>query len=202
MAQFDITNAFITVQHGTLDVYSDEVRLDLAATLDALGTNALAKVTSNQIVRATNALDRADEMTNSTSRARALSAAVNKLYAVLTQVWRTQTAPHVLARNTDLVEDDPSESDTTRFFLTVTFPEDHPEGYFAFTSDKPEEVGLWSYERTGAHTGLIHLNVNFAEEPYVPFNHDLTLTFGTPRSGTFTGQNAAHTNIHGTFVVH
>jgi hypothetical protein len=102
----------------------------------------------------------------------------------------------------DLQRQGKSESETTRFYLTAMYPQDHPEGYFAFTADKPEEVGLWTYERTGARTGVIHLNVTYAEAPNSPFDHDLMLTFETPRTGTFTGVNAAHEEIEGTFVVY
>ncbi len=212
-AAFDSASGFITVQDPTLDAYSADAHVEVETTLEALGTNTLSKSVSNQLYRATNALARADNTTNAAARARATATAINKLSAVLKQIWRTQTAPVTLVRSSrphstnqmsvvDLTRQGMSESETTRYFMTVMYPNDHPEGYFAFTSDKPEELGLWTYERTGAHTGVIHLNVTFAEPPNSVFNHDLLLTFETPTRGTFTGENAAHQELNGTFVVY
>lgn len=199
--QFGTNAELRTLQVATLNTYSEDVWLDLYASLEVLGTNSLSKGQSNLLSRATNALTRADAMTNSPARARSMAAAVNKLSAAVKQITKNYTAPAALPHDVDLVEDAPSNSETTRFYFKVFYDQDHPEGYYAFTADNPEEVGLWSYERTGPKTGVIHLNVNYGD-PYPPFNHDLTLTFESPRRGTFTGVNGANESIKGTFVVH
>lgn len=202
-ANFDGANGFITVQDPTLDAYYDTAVTEFNSTVALFTTNAMSASLSNQLARARAALTNANSQTNIAKRARALAAASNKLSAAVKKVWKDRTAPDAITSDFDLTETAELVNDQTKFFFDAiyTIPE-HPEGYFSFTADNPEEVGLWTYERTGAHTGVVHLNVSYAQPPNSAHNHDLVLTFETPRSGTFTGKNIADEDIKGTFVIY
>jgi hypothetical protein len=184
--------------------YSGDLWWDIQGALNQLGTNELTKAQSNRLVRATNALNRADALTNPVARARATIPAANKLFPLFRQMLGSNAAPATIVHpgvEAVLTEDAPNPTETTQFFLHSIFSEENPTGYLHFQSDKPEEVGLWSYERTGPDTGVIHLQVTYGD-PYPPFDHDLTLNFETPRRGTFKGVNGATNQISGWFFVY
>jgi hypothetical protein len=61
----------------------------------------------------------------------------------------------------------------------------------------PEELGLWTYTRTGANTGIITVFPNY---PGNAASRSLSLTFTSATSGTFTGTTYFGEELEGTLV--
>lgn len=70
--------------------------------------------------------------------------------------------------------------------------------YYSYTSDNPEELGTWTYEKTGAQTAVLHCVPNYPTNPR-PANHDVLLTFTNATSGTFSGHVLGRPLVGGFF---
>ena len=91
----------------------------------------------------------------------------------------------------------PVVNDQTIFYFHTRT--DQGESYYSYSSHNPEELGTWTYEKTGSHTAAIHCVPNYP--PGYTTAHDMSLTFTSATTGTFVGMNVAGEIIQGTFVV-
>lgn len=191
-ARFTNDGVFPLLEHATVEAYSMAAHDQLAAVISLVATSSVPRSLSNRLAKAGRALAHADASTNSVPvHARALVAALNKIRVAGDKVGRIFKAPVSLENQRVTVVEDAIVNDRTSFYLSGD-----TQTYF---SDNPEELGLWSYERTSPTTGLITLRSNFPVGDYAA--RPMMLVFSNLVSGTFTGTDITGANIRGNFTV-
>jgi hypothetical protein len=188
-----------------------------------IGTNEISGRLSNQVVKADAALERADANTNGVpAQARALAQALNKILPVEKKVRSMFTAPPAppvipppVAPPTNPPPIIPPgtpglapDSIGTRFVTCYENAIVNEQSVFYFSTAQsgaqiynvhhPEELGLWTYMRTGTNTGVITVDPDYPDNaPQRPVN----LTFTNTVSGTFTATTFFGEALQGTFRV-
>ena len=204
--------------------YSAEAHARLDGILLWIGTNEVPKRLSNQVVKADAALERADANTNGIpEQARALAQALNKILPVEKKVrgmFPEPLAPPVIpppiqpppTNEPPIIPPGTSglapDSVGTRFVTCYENAIVNEQSVFYFSTAQsgaqiynvhhPEELGLWTYQRTGANTGVITVDPDYPDNaPQRPVN----LTFTNMTSGTFTATTFFGEALQGTFRV-
>ena len=216
-----------TLEADAVADYSAEAHARLNSIYLWIGTNTVSRGLNNQVVKADAALDRADAETNGVSaQARALASAFNKILPVEKKVRSLFPAPIILppvvpppvvtnpppiilppavppgtpglapdsvgTRYVTLSENAIVNDQTVFYFSTAQ------TGAQIYNVHHPEELGLWSYVRTGADVAVIAVTPNY---PGNASPRLLNLTFTSAASGTFTGTTYFGEALEGTFVV-
>ena len=183
-AAFPEDAAFSTLENNALNNYIAEAQAQINAINDRIGTNATPISVSNQLASALEALDRANDSSNSVpARARAVAFALNKIRVAEMQSARAFKAPTSLAGSTVTLTGKGGFGVTLESNGTYTIPGD------------PEETGTWTYERTGPATGVI------TASPSGGGTHTLNLTFSNATRGKFNGTTASDESVNGSFTV-
>jgi hypothetical protein len=183
-AAFPEDSAFSTLENNALNNYIAEAQAQMNAINDRIGTNEAPISISNQLASAQEALDQANDSSNSVPvRARAVAFALNKIRVADTQSNRFFKAPASLDGRTVTL--------TGKGGFGVTL---EPNGTYTIPGD-PEETGTWSYERTGPATGVI------TASPSGGGAHTLNLTFSNSTRGKFNGVTASDETVNGSFTV-
>lgn len=212
-ARFTNDLTFSALEEDALAAYELEAAAQIDDAHARVGTNTLPKGISKQLNTAGTSLTNLLSSSNSVpDRARELARIFNRLknpISHVTKKYKNQgtpvpsgpfTAPAALnGKNLDLVED-AIVNDQTKFFFHSTARDDQGNKveYFSYVSDNPEELGTWTYEKTGAKTAVVHCNPDY---PYdYNENHDVLLTFTSETGGTFTGHVLGQP-INGTFFI-
>ena len=199
--------------NDALVAYSAEAgaQLDLAEL--HVGTNTISKMLSNQLAQARLTLVNANANTNGVAaRARALAKAFNKSRMPVAKILKKfPTVPFEaptdfgIGKNIALTETAAIPQDQTKFFFHVS---DNGMGqpFRHYTSDNPEELGTWTYERLTPKTAVIHADLNFVgPDCGTPAGratpHNIALTFTSPTAGTFSGTNCRGESITGAFSI-
>jgi hypothetical protein len=204
------------LEDEALDAYAAEGQARLDDALVRVGTNAIPRGLSNQIAKAQAALDTAVATTNGTgARAKALSKAFSKIAGPVKAIVRKygsggggNTGPVEAPANVDWREflmTQKEFTDEPTIFYLHTYAR-NPETqqlflYYNYTSHHPEEVGTWTYEKTGAKTAVIHCDRDFAESGGSLESHDINLTFTSSTGGTFSTQDVFNRPVTGNFVM-
>jgi hypothetical protein len=225
-SQFSDDETFAELEADALADYSAEAHARLEGIYLWIGTNELSRGLSNQLARAADALDRADAETNGVpAQARALASAFNRILPLERKVQRLFDAPagglppeieppvnvppvilppgvpagtpglavdSVGTRHVNLWEND-VVNDQTVFYLSTA-----QTGSQIYNVHHPEELGLWSYIRTGADTAVIVVAPNY---PGNASPRMMNLTFTSASGGTFTGTTYFGQALEGTFAV-
>lgn len=225
-AKYTNDETFAELEAEAIADYSSAAHARLDGVYLWIGTNDVSRGLSNQVVKADAALDRADAATNSVpAHARALALAFNKILPVEKKVRSLFTAPVILppvvppvvtnpppitlppavppgtpglapdsvgTRHVDLYENAVVNDQTVFYFSTAQ------TGAQIYNVHHPEELGLWTYIRTGANTAVIMVDPNYPGNGGQRLQH-LTFTSGT--SGTFTGTTYFGEALEGTFLV-
>ena len=188
--------------------YSNEAHAELDDAELHIGTNSIPRGWSNQLARARAALNNADSNTTSVaSRARATARVFNQIHQLVPKILRKYPtipfeAPTDIATGQaiTLAENAVVNDQTKFFFHTANTTGDR---FLSYTSDNPEEVGTWTYERLTAKTATLHCHVDFTQAGAMPapYSHDMSLTFTSATGGTFTGVNCLGEHIEGTFTI-
>jgi hypothetical protein len=190
-ARFD--DDFLADENTALGEYLDDAERQLSHLELVIGTNAVSRKLSNNLAKAAASLDSAGDTSNRIPvRARAVSKSLKPLSDASKEVIRTLgLAPASLAgwATLDLVEN-AVVHDQTIYYFTV-----HNETYL---SHHPEELGLWTYQRTGSNSATVTVMPNYPSND-VP--RDFKLTFTNVSSGTFTGTNQIRELIQGGFFL-
>ena len=177
--------SFSTDEEVAVTAYSAEAQARLNAVGDITGTNDVPRPIANQLSQAQAALDRANDTSNSIPvRARAVAFALNKIRVADLQARRLFRAPVSLDDTVTL---------NGRGGNNVTLEGSH---VYTISGDPTDEVGTWSYERTGANTATITLNPTTGEDA-----HAINLKFTSSNKGTFSGTTASGDPFRGTFTI-
>lgn len=197
---------FETIQNNSLAAYFAEAEARFEETEQRIGTNMISRGLSNQLTKAWIALTNAANLTNGVpEKARALAKAFNKMRIPLMQVNKKFPLPDAEAPasiappQVIVLEETDDESTRTRFYFHTI--NDVREPFNHYTSDKPAEVGTWTYAKLSPRTAAIHCDVTLIEEGTVSDDHTMSLTFITDTTGTFTGRNSYGEQIQGTFYM-
>ncbi len=222
-AKFTNDAAFAGLQEDALEDYVDVANDRLNGVFLWIGTNTVSKSLSNQVLKADHALDEANANTNGVpSKARALAKAFNKILPAEKKVRSLFTAPVIVippvvpppvitnpppiippgtpglspdsigTRYVNLFEDAPVNDQTVFYFSTAQ------SGAQIYNVHHPEELGLWTYIRDSANTGVIMVDPDYPDNAPV---RGLSLTFTTTTSGTFTGTTFFGEPLRGTFII-
>jgi len=226
-AGFPEDEDFMTLEANAIADYSAEAHARLDSIYLWIGTNTVSRGLSNQVVKADAALDRADTGTNGVpAKARALASAFNRILPVEKKVRSLFPAPIILPpvvpppvfTNPPPVTLPPAvppgtpglapDSVGTRYVTlsenaivneqTVFYFSTAQTGAQIYNVHHPEELGLWTYVRTGADVAVIAVSPNY---PANANSRLLNLTFTSATTGTFTGTTFFGEGIEGTFTV-
>ena len=200
----------LSLENAALAAYSAEANAQLDAAALRIGTNAIPKGLTRQLMKAETALNNADMNTDGVpARAKALKQALNKIRRPVAKVFRDYAAPPPPAfeapvdvpspKNLTLTEDAPSPSETTIFYFHTI--DNTGARFLHYSSHNPEELGTWTYTKTSSTTAVVSCKVDFAEEGGSRAPHDFDLVFTTERTGTFTGRDTFLDPIQGTFFI-
>jgi hypothetical protein len=191
------------LENSALAAYSAEADAQLDAAELRVGTNSIARALSNQLAKARIALTNAESNTNRVAdRAHELARVFNKLRAPVAKILKKYPeAPFAAPASVDgaalvLSEDAIVNDQTIFYFHTRT---DLGETYYSYSSHNPEELGTWTYAKTGDRTAVIHCVPNYP--PTYTTAHDMLLTFTSATTGNFVGVNSASEPIQGTFAI-
>jgi hypothetical protein len=221
-ARFANDVTFAELEADTIADYSSEAHARLDGVYLWIGTNHVSKGLSNQLAKAADALDRADAATSVPAHARALASAFNRILAVerkvqsLFEAPRTPEIPNpppvtpppppppivppgtpgfapdtIGTDHVNLLENAIVNDQTVFYFSTAQ------TGAQIYNVHHPEELGLWTYTRTGANTGIITVYPNYPQNAAA---RSLNLTFTSASSGTFTGTTFFGEALEGTLV--
>lgn len=222
-AKFSGDETFAELEANAIVDYSDQAHARLDGVDLWLGTNVLSRRISNALDKATSALERADATTNSVpAHAHALASAFNKILPFENKVHRLFNAPAIIPpvvvtnppsidlptpvapgtpglapdsvghANVDLHENAIVNDQTIFYFSTAQ------TGAQIYSSHNPEELGLWTYIRTGANAAVFVVTPNY---PNNAPSRLLNLTFTSATAGTFTATTYYGDTIVGTFAV-
>ena len=193
----------LDLENGALTAYSAEAGAELDEAEARVGTNSIPRALGKQLAKARAALTNANSNRNSVAeRARELSRVFNKLQAPVAKILKKfPAAPFQAPASVDgkallLSEDAEVNEQTIFYFHTRT---DQGETYYSYSSHNPEELGTWTYEKTGDRTAVIHCAPNYP--PAYTTAHDMSLTFTSANTGTFVGMNVAGEIIQGPFAI-
>lgn len=179
-----------TLGNDALNSYITEAQADLNEVANEIGTNNAPSI-NNQLASAQDALDRANDTSNSVPvRARAVAFALNKLRVANIQLGKLFKAPSSLDGSVIALRGRESDRDA----FNVTLNSDHTYTIAANDEDV-EETGNWTYERTDTSTGTLTLS------PTGGGSHTLNLKFANNSKGTFTGEAASSEEVKGSFSV-
>ena len=204
--QFPADSTLAALENDALAAYSDEAHAQLDNAELHLGTNSISKGLSNQLAKIRIALTNADAITNGVpAKARALANVFNRMnrpVAKILQQFPTVPfeAPAAIATGQSItLSENAPVNDQTKFFFHTT--DNMDMRFLSYTSDNPEELGTWTYEHLTSKTAVLHCHADFTEAggTPAPYSHDMSLTFTSATTGTFTGVNALAQNITGTF---
>lgn len=176
--------AFFAAENDALNNFVGTAQADLDALIAraSVGADGPPRQIANQIAQAEAALATASDGENTVKvRAKAVAFAVNKIRAANLIANRTLKAPASLEGSTVQI--------SARNF-GVTLDADGTYTVPGETEEDPPITRPWSYERTGANTGTVTLDVG--DGATMVFD----LTFRTPTSGTAIGEG-----VRGRFVV-
>jgi hypothetical protein len=186
---------FASIESDALADYSAEAHAQLENAELHVGTNRISRLLSNQLARLQVALTNADNNSNGVpARARALARVFTQMRMPVAKILRMFPtipfeAPASLSGGLRAEEDEPVVNDQTiyEFFANGTYH-----------ADDPEELGLWTYQKTGTKTAVMNLTPNFPATNMGP--HTFNLTFTSATTGTYTGHSAVTgENFVGTF---
>ena len=226
-AAFASDEGFASLEADALADYSAEAHARLDGVYLWIGTNTVARGLNNQVVKADAALDRADSETNGVpAQARALASAFNKILRVENRVQSLFPAPIILppvvpppvVTNPPPIILPPAvppgtpglapDSVGTRYVTLFENAIVNDQSIFYFSTAQtgaqiynvhhPEELGLWTYVRTGADVAVIAVTPNY---PGNASPRLLNLTFTSATEGTFTGTTYFGEAVEGTFTV-
>ena len=202
-ARFTNDTTFLALEDNALAAYSAEADAQLDAAELRVGTNSISRGLSNQLAKARIALTNADANTNRVAdRARDLAHVFNKLRAPVAKILKKYPeAPFAAPASVDgaalvLSEDAIVNDQTIFYFHTRT---DMGETYYSYSAHNPEELGTWTYGKTGDKSAAIHCVPNYP--PSYNTAHDMLLTFTSAMGGTFIGVNSAGEPIQGMFAI-
>jgi hypothetical protein len=190
-ARFTNDAVFASIEEDTAEAYSVEAHARFDALSSLVGTSNVPASVSRLMARAQSALARADAASNSVPvQARALSSALARIRTAGIRARRLIKAPPSIENAAITLYEDQIVNDRTVFYL-------HPGG--DYNVHNPEELGLWTYQRTGLRTGVVTLTSNY---PYGTYEQrPLHLVFRSPTRGTFTGTTVEGDGVDGTFEV-
>lgn len=221
-ARFANDETFVELESDALADYSTLAHARLDGIYLWIGTNNFSKGLSNQVVKAADALDRADAAAGSVPvQARALASAFNRILPVEKKVRSQFDEPIIVppvvtnppsinlppavppgtpglapdsigTRNLDLRED-AIVNDQTIFYLSTA-----QTGAQVYNVHHPEELGLWTYVRTGADAAVVAVYPNYPDDANPRL---VNLTFTSATTGTFTGTTYFGEAIVGTLVL-
>jgi len=197
-SQFSDNLAIAALENQAVVNYSTEAQVELNAANDLIGTNSAPRSVSNQLAQAQAALDRGNADSNSIPvRARAVAFALNKIRVATMQLHRLFKAPLSLENHVITITGRESDNDA----INITLEANHTYTIPA-NGDEEQELGTWSYERTGSSTGTVTLTPN---SPPGAGSHVLNLKFtsdhaGTLASGSQTAPPSSET-IRGRFTI-
>ena len=222
-ARFTSDETFAELEGDAIADYSAEAHARLDGVHLWIGTNSVSKGLSNQLAKASDALDRADTTTNGVpAQARALATAFNRILPIERKVQTLFDEPTVVIPPP--VVNPPSDplppavppgtpglapdsigtrhldlyenaivNDQTVFYFSTA-----QTGAQIYNVHHPEELGLWQYVRTAANGAVIGVTPNYPQNSGTRL---LNLTFTTASSGTFTATTFFGEAIEGTFVL-
>ena len=206
--RFSNDATFSSLEDNALDSYSAEAHAQLDNAELHRGTNSISRVLSNQLAKLHVALTNADANSNGVpAHARALAQVFNKMRTPIARVLRQFptipfAAPAEIATGKNItLSENAVVNDQTKFYFHTT-ASDTGLRYLHYTSDNPGELGTWTYEHLTSRTAVLHCTVSASEVPggsTAP--HDMSLTFTSATTGTFTGMNTLRENIEGTFTI-
>jgi len=183
-AGFPEDTTFATLENDALNNYLVDAQSQYNAVLDRIGSNNVPPNVANQLTSAQQALDNANDSSNTIgARARSAAFALKRIQAADKQAARTFRAPASL--------DGSSVALVGRGGFGVTLNSD---GTYVIPGDT-EETGTWTFERTGARTGII------TASPSDGGTHTLNLSFSNATRGRFTGTTAGGEAVNGAFTV-
>jgi hypothetical protein len=223
-ARFAQDETFAELEAGALADYSSEAHARLDGVNLWIGTNNVSKGLSNQVAKASAALDRADATAGGVpAQARALAAAFNRILPVERKVQSLFDAPATPEIPTPPPVTPPPppppivppgtpgfapDSIGTRNMdlkenrivndQTVFYFSTAPTGAQVYNVHQPEELGLWQYVRTGADSAVVAVTPNYPQNAGTRL---LNLTFTSATSGTFTATTFDGEVIEGVIVL-
>jgi hypothetical protein len=206
LVTFSNDTDLVNAQNNALSAYYNDALNDYNDAKDTIdGMTNVSKSLSNKLAAATAALVAFETDTNGVaSGARLLKSAVIKVAslkkAVPSDADGGQSPESLVGKDLELVGN--QEHDATKINMHCLYEKGASEPYLLeYHVHTPEEEGRWTYEKTGATTGVIHLQVDYAQEPYPKQNHDILITFTRASGGTFTFTNIAGTPVSGRFIM-
>jgi hypothetical protein len=194
------SNYFLGYENQAVLDYANEAQARLNAVKALNGANDPPPALSNAINSAQHAIDRATEQTNSIpTRARAVRFALNKIRVAANLSHRLFKAP--LSLDGKVLRVSAREFDRDR--LTIVLAEDHTYRIPAHSEEfgeNADELGTWSYERTGRSTARVTLTPN---TPPGSGAHVMNLKFNTRSKGEVlrTSRTATNESFSGHFTV-
>jgi len=184
------TNDFLFEENEALGSYSYDLNNLLDDIASVIGTNPVPRSVTNKLAQGTKALARGDNTSNSVPvRARALALSLTKLSAAAREVIRLLgPAPAAVEDRLAIRLDENAPVNDRTFYNFVV------DGWIwdSHGPNDEEELGLWTYTRTGPSNAIITAMPNYPSND-VP--RDFKLVFTNLDSGTFTG-----TNLHREFI--
>jgi hypothetical protein len=206
LVTFSNDTDLVTAQNDALSAYYNDALNDYNDAKDTIdGMTNVSKSLSNKLAAATAALVAFETDTNGVaSAARLLKNAVIKVAALKKAVPANTSsgeAPESLIGK-DLELTETKDHAPTKINVNCRYESGASTPFLLdYHVDAPEEEGRWTYEKTGAKTGVIHLQVDYAQAPHPKVNHDILITFTRPTGGTFTFTNIAGTAVSGRFIM-
>lgn len=183
---FPEDGTFAAEEDAAVDAYSNEAQARLNAVVAIAGTNEFPKSIANQLTQAQASLDRANDASNSIPvRAKAVAFALNKIRVADLQAHRFFKAPADLDATVTLKGRGNSG--------TVTLDPGHT---YTIPGDPADEVGTWSYARTGINTGTITITPTGGGAA-----RTVDLKFTNSTHGTFDGTTASGDPFRGSFTI-
>jgi hypothetical protein len=186
-------------EEAALQAYFDEAEVQFAEAELRLETNSIPRGVSNQLAKAWTAVTNAAANTNGVpERARLLAKAFNKMRIPLSWIARKYplpTVPPVTAEAPVAIEFGKSfrleqNADHAPILMDLwTFAGNENGGtpylynHYHISNLPPDgEIGTWSYQKTGAQTGIINIDADY---PANAANRTIFLNFTSATSGTF-----------------